>query len=858
MTPVSLQVAPAALSGAGVSIAGLGDGLTAAVGALTAAYNANTGQDAAGSAFGVAYRDSAKAVVDAAAAGVNALRNTGYKIQGSASNYSRAEAAADIRGGAAPLPSPPTPATYSAPSGGPDVNGSGVAAPLLWGLVEALVGDFWPNGRPNEMRSAAAAWSVFATPLYNVTSDNAGPYGVIDAQQIPEKDKMKAAVRDIGTAMSSLAGEAQSLASELNGVAAEVETTQNAIRSLLDTLKSVVGSILDKGILGTVIELVTDDAEEKIQQVADDIKAVIANHRRQVEARKQAVGMLISNIRNYSRAMEIVARGELVHYLGEDAGRIVANINDAITDTSVGIANGAINTVGGMTTLDPIGDPKGTWATIEGLSKTAMALNPMTMPTALATDPTGTVDTLKDVTHFDDIVTNDRPFIGVGELGFDIGTAVVPGGAAAKAGAGARAAEGAAARSELVAGERAAGEVAGMRGVAGRLEGVADAAGGAKARLDDIANAPAARVPEVTEGGAPQSIPGASKPIESPVAREPAPHHPGSVGTDPKPASAHPAAEPVSPPATHTHEGGPASRGEVPSAARDAGLAVLPDGPPATLSGAEPEMSLPHADTPALAATANESVPGGVGPHASASSSGGAARDVAPSEGGPPHSGADEYGEGGSGRGTGQSSHGDVLGEGDSGVGGHNQQGDRDDSGGPSDHPVAPISDGTGISPEKLQEIVAQAADPGLYPPGSLPSLDDLRGLTTSEPDKAYYWSGRDASGTGVGPDGSGIAERIAREADGTTLEISLEKNGLTPLPVWNDLDPESVRFWEDASAAYADNASGVVTAVVGSNLRPGNIWQTVEIPRLIENPNVTAIIQIDPDTGLETVIFQR
>ena len=148
--------------------------------------------------------------------------------------------------------------------------------------------------------------------------------------------------------------------------------------------------------------------------------------------------------------------------------------------------------------------------------------------------------------------------------------------------------------------------------------------------------------------------------------------------------------------------------------------------------------------------------------------------------------------------------------------------------------------------------------DSGLYVPGSLPSYEDLRHLTASEPDAAHFWSGRDASGMGVGPDGSGIAERIAGGSNGTTLEMTLEKNGINPLPTWNRHDPESVRFWEDASAAYAENTRGQVTAVIGSDLRPGNIWQTVEIDRLIGNPAVTRIEQIDPDTGQLTVIFER
>ncbi|MBU8809937.1 hypothetical protein KL953_13705 [Mycolicibacterium goodii] len=146
----------------------------------------------------------------------------------------------------------------------------------------------------------------------------------------------------------------------------------------------------------------------------------------------------------------------------------------------------------------------------------------------------------------------------------------------------------------------------------------------------------------------------------------------------------------------------------------------------------------------------------------------------------------------------------------------------------------------------------------GHYVPGSLPSYEELRRLTRTEADTAHYWSGRDANGVGVGPDGSGIAERIADGANGTTLEMTLERNGIHPLPAWNRHDPESVRFWEDASAAYAENARGNVTAIVGSDLRPGNIWQTVEIPRLMENPNVTRIVQIDPDTGKSTELFSR
>jgi hypothetical protein len=43
-----------------------------------------------------------------------------------------------------------------------------------------------------------------------------------------------------------------------------------------------------------------------------------------------------------------------------------------------------------------------------------------------------------------------------------------------------------------------------------------------------------------------------------------------------------------------------------------------------------------------------------------------------------------------------------------------------------------------------------------------------------------------------------------------------------------------------------------------GENLRPGSTWERIELPALKNNPNVTKITVIDPETGSETVIFQR
>lgn len=45
--------------------------------------------------------------------------------------------------------------------------------------------------------------------------------------------------------------------------------------------------------------------------------------------------------------------------------------------------------------------------------------------------------------------------------------------------------------------------------------------------------------------------------------------------------------------------------------------------------------------------------------------------------------------------------------------------------------------------------------------------------------------------------------------------------------------------------------------AVIGQSLRPGNVWETTELPALIP-PNVDKIITIDPVTMDEKIIYIR
>ncbi|WKS95937.1 hypothetical protein [Riemerella columbina] len=117
----------------------------------------------------------------------------------------------------------------------------------------------------------------------------------------------------------------------------------------------------------------------------------------------------------------------------------------------------------------------------------------------------------------------------------------------------------------------------------------------------------------------------------------------------------------------------------------------------------------------------------------------------------------------------------------------------------------------------------------------------------------AFFWSGRTSKGDGV----MDMALEIAQSKGGNTLEGLLAKYNID-MPIWDASNPVTVKIWEDVSALYATQVSGEVRAVLGKNLRPGNIWETVELPRLKQNPNVTKITTIDPETMKETIIFKK
>ncbi|WBX98254.1 hypothetical protein [Chryseobacterium gambrini] len=152
---------------------------------------------------------------------------------------------------------------------------------------------------------------------------------------------------------------------------------------------------------------------------------------------------------------------------------------------------------------------------------------------------------------------------------------------------------------------------------------------------------------------------------------------------------------------------------------------------------------------------------------------------------------------------------------------------------------------------EKYEEIKAKKREAKIVKAGSFVTKE-IRSKLKTNPNDAFFWSGRTK---GIG--GQDIALEIAESKGGTTLEGLIDKNKIK-MPSWDPDDLNAIKAWEDVSDAYADQVSGEVRAVVGKDLRPGNIWENIELPRLKSKMDVTKITIIDPVTREETVIFER
>lgn len=705
-----LAVDPAALDGAGTAVVAVGDGLTAAVGALTSGFGANTGQDAAGEVFGLKYQDAAESALKAAAAGINACRRIGFLVEVSASNYSKAEAASMVGGGADVLPTPMQPGEFPAP-GAPWTLGPGVPAPALWAVVEAFVGDLWPNGNPAQMHAAAACWRTFGAALHGVKDLLHGPNSVVGAQQIPEGGQIQQAFSKLGADMASIGAECDKLAKGLDDFANDVQHTQDAIRDLLHCLGT------PSGLWHEVVEVFEGHGLDEMKKIANDIKAVLHKLMEEAQAREQMLRQGMQMLDGLVRGLEIYARSEITHYVGQDVGNPLATVFDTYVNAGEGLVKDVVAIPQAAEQLNPLRfgyDPKGAAASWKGLGEMLALGDPATASLVDALDPQFRLNFQKQLVHADDWRA-DRPGLGAGE---NLGDILMLLTGAGEVGVTSRATEAAGAAGRAVETEA---DAAGAVGRGGRALGAAGDLGRATGALSDISKTTNALTNDLdtvgsalpktdpAAGGRPLGLP-LPRPGEPPAA--PPPHPVESAPTAPAPrdlpaqpggrlpgppTAEHPptpaapgAAEPaISPrepapiderpgPAAPggVHEPAPVSAGEhsVPAPAAPAQHLPSPGAQlgtpprvPAPPDGyqAQPTLTSAHPPQPAPMSSPREPIPG--------FSPGGAH----PPEPAPPH---DPGGPGGGGDG-----HGGGIGD-----GGHDGGGGGDHGGGSGDHHQPP------------------------------------------------------------------------------------------------------------------------------------------------------------------------
>ncbi|MDT5276537.1 MAG: hypothetical protein QOG95_3469, partial [Mycobacterium sp.] len=422
-----LAVDAQALNSAGAAVISTGQSLGSVVSTLTTGLsgcNGMAGDDPAGAALGRSYNSSASKLLEAMATTRNGLCRLGDGVRMSAHNYSVAEAMSDVSGHGDPLPAPPLTGPVSAGST-PSAVGDATGAPAGWGWVAPYIGMIWPNGDSAKLRAAAAAW-LSAGTNFDVTEIQGavGPMSSIGAQQIPEGPTIMAAFGEAVRSATGILQQCVSIAAQLSAYATKIDTVHAAILDLLSRICDPMTGLKE------VWEFLTDQDEDEIKKIANDIRTIVNQFTTEVQALCQQIATVLSEASTILTTMGGYAEKEWDHFLrGTDVGRALNQIGQ--------FAEGVGVEVGGMVkdgwTYGPLRaeiDPKGWY---DSWSQMIDGMAPLV---GLGGDGAPGVGESwkalgKDVIHWDEWAKN--PAKAAGESALDLATLALPGGPLSKA-----------------------------------------------------------------------------------------------------------------------------------------------------------------------------------------------------------------------------------------------------------------------------------------------------------------------------------------------------------------------------------------------------------------------------------------
>jgi hypothetical protein len=419
-----LAVDPEALDGAGAAVISVGEGLGSTVSTLTTALSgchAMSGDDPAGAAFGHSYDNSASKLLEAMATTRNGLCRLGDGVRVSAHNYSIAEANSNISGHGHPLPGPHPTGSISAGST-PSSVGHGCGPPAGWGWVSKYIGMIWPTGDSAKLRGAAAAWTIAGTNFeVSEILSVAGPMSSIGAQQIPEEPAIAAAFTATHRCAAGILQQCATVATHLTSYAAKIDAVHAAIIDLLSRICNPVTGIKE------VWEFLTDEDEDEIKKIANDIRIILNQFTAEVDALREQIATALTEAKTILGIMTRYAEKEWDHFLhATDVGRALNHFGQICS----GVLSEAESAVKGVWNLSParaLVDPKGFWHSLSGAFEEFESLTGLDGKQKLEESWR---ELGKDVVHWDEWSTN--PLKAAGESAFDLGTLLLPGGALSK------------------------------------------------------------------------------------------------------------------------------------------------------------------------------------------------------------------------------------------------------------------------------------------------------------------------------------------------------------------------------------------------------------------------------------------
>jgi hypothetical protein len=419
-----LAVDPEILDGAGAAVISVGEGLGSTISTLTTSLggcHGMSGDDPAGAAFGHSYDNSASKMLEAMVKTRNGLCRLGDGVRVSAHNYALAEANSNIAGHRDTLPGAHPTGAISAAST-PSSVGHGVSTPPGWGWVSKYIGMIWPSGNSAQLRGAAAAWAIAGTNFeVSEITGTVGPMGSIGAQQIPELPAIAAAFTETHRCAAAILQQCATIATQLTSYATKIDTVHAAILDLLSRICNPMTG------LKIVLEFLTDDDEDEIRKIANDIRTIVHQFTAEVDALRRQIAKAITEATTIVSTMVRYAEKEWDHFLHTtDAGRMLDHFGQICS----GVVSEAESTVKGMWNLNPLRavvDPKGFWHSVSGALENLEALTGLEGEQKLEESWKGLS---KGVVHWDEWAAN--PFKAAGETLFDGATLLLPGGALSK------------------------------------------------------------------------------------------------------------------------------------------------------------------------------------------------------------------------------------------------------------------------------------------------------------------------------------------------------------------------------------------------------------------------------------------